>query len=261
MHLLQNVFLAMFVCVSTCATAQIPGYMGKRLVIDAEIQAFPALITPTSGGDHLWGRGYQEGTYGLHSRFGIGAGYVLSRHQMVQAHINYLRTGMNISRSTLRPNGVQEWHDLFNVVSGLTFDLAYSRTKPTRGHIAPLGKQRAYHVYMTRVNGTNSLYENGQPVNSQLFGSIDASHTIYGIGYSVTYNKVLNDQFLLTYGWRINMSSPHLWLGAVQNGNAELYGDVADYNLANLNKFKEAAINKFFFYDMMQFKIGFGLLR
>lgn len=253
MHLLQNVFLAMFLYISTCATAQIPGYMGKRLVIDAEIQTYLALLTPTSSGKHLLSD--SEGTYGLHGRFGLGAGYVLSRHQMVHAHVNYLRTGMNVLRYSLQANGNRTSHDLLNVLSGLTFDLAYSRTRPTNGHIAPLGKQRAYHIYMTRVNGNHNLYENGQLVNNQLFGGMDAKSTIYGIGYSVTYNKVLNDQFLLTYGWRINWSSPHLVFRVTQSYDNE------DYKLVNLNYFKEAVVDKFLSYDMLQFKIGFGLLR
>jgi hypothetical protein len=258
MHLLRTVFFAMLLCCGTGATAQIPGYMGKRLVIDAEIQAFPALFTPTTSGNHLWTTNTGDGTYGLHSRFGLGIGYVLSRHQMVHAHVNYLRSGMDVEMTTLSANGTKQTHDLLNIVSGLTFDLAYSRTKPTKGHIAPLGKQKAYHFYRTMINGNNGLYKNGRLVGNQLFGSIDAKNIIYGIGYSVTYNKVINDQFLLSYGWRINLSSPV----AILTDNYQPYNsDGRDYKIANLNAFKNATILKFGSYDIMQFKIGFGLLR
>jgi hypothetical protein len=177
---------------------------------------------------------------------------------MVQAHVSYLRTGTNVS---MAKRGSTELHDLLNVVTGWTFDLAYSRTKLNRGHIAPLGKQKAYHIYRTMVNGNNNLYKNKQLIDNQLFGGIDAKHTIYGIGYSVTYNKVIKDQFLLTYGWRMNLSSPHLWFRLL--GEDPSYDELhtTDYKLANLNRFKTAVTNKFFISDMLQFKIGFGILR
>lgn len=258
MKLLQNVFLAIFLCIGMCATAQIPGYMGKRFLIDAEIQAIPALLTPTSAGKHLWNTNNDNGSYALHSRYGLGIGYVLSRHQMVQAHVNYLQTGMNVQMFTPLAGGGHEEHDLLNVLSGLTFDLAYSRTKPNRGHLAPLGKQKAYHIYMTMVNGNKKLYENGQLIDNQLFGSIDAKYNVFGIGYSVTYNKVIHDQFLLTYGWRINLSSPQLLLRTDLGAGTP---DVLDYKVSNLEAFQSGVINKFLAYDMVQFKIGFGLLR
>jgi hypothetical protein len=46
MKLLQNLFLAIFLCLSAQSMAQIPGYMGKRLIYDVELQFMPILLTP-----------------------------------------------------------------------------------------------------------------------------------------------------------------------------------------------------------------------
>jgi hypothetical protein len=261
MQLLQNIFLAIFLWVNSCITAQIPGYMGKRFFVDAEIQVFPALLTPTALGNHLWATYYGDGKYDLHSRYGFGMGYVLSRHQILQAHLYALRTGMKVEMVTDRKNGVQQSHDLLNVLTGITFDLAYSRTNPSNGHIAPLGKQKAYHLYMTQINGNHNLYEKGQLISNQLFGSIDARKTIFGIGYSLTYNKVIYDQFLWSYGWRVNLSAPLLLWAFTNNHSGGNYLDADDYKQYNLNSFEAGVTTKFAFYDLMQFKLGFGFLR
>jgi hypothetical protein len=261
MQPLQNVFLALLLCISARTTAQIPGYMGKRFLIEAEIQAAPAIFTPTASGHHYWSNYYTSGDYGLHGRYGLGVGYVLSRHQMVQAHVNYLRTGMDVEMYTQDAFGTNHNHYLINVLTALTFDLAYSRTKPANGHIAPLGKHKAYHIYMTRVNGNHNLYESGQLVANQLFGTFDARKTIFGVGYSVTYNKIISDQFVINYGWRINFSSPLTWLTLLSDNYPDDISNSPDYKAHNLNAFKTAVSDKFFAYDFVQFKLGFGLLK
>jgi hypothetical protein len=258
MQSLQNVFLVLLLCISTRTTAQIPGYMGKRFLIDADIQVAPALLTPTAAGNHFIGSHYGSDNYGLHSRYGLGVGYVLSRHQMIQAHVNYLQTGMDVEMYTRSLSGYKETHNLINVLTGLTFDLAYSRTNLAKGHISPLGKHKAYHLYMTLVDGNHNLYESGQLVANKLFGTFDARKTIIGVGYSVTYNKILSDQFLISYGWRINLSAPQMLLGSITERTT---GDLIDYTATNFQSFKENVVHKFIAYDLMQFKIGFGFIK
>ncbi|MEN9610075.1 MAG: hypothetical protein RLZZ628_889 [Bacteroidota bacterium] len=255
MKLFQTFFLTLLFGVS--AMAQIPGYMGKRLLIDAEIQAFPARITPTTT-DNSANTGNISG---LHSRYGLGVGYVLSRSALVQAHFYTFRTGMNTVFYAPLRNGFYDTHHTFNTLSGYTLDLAYSRSRPARGHLSPLGKHRAFHAYITFANGNNNFYENGQPVENQYFSSIDTKYSIFGLGYSVTYNHILNDQFVLGYGWRINVSSPQVRLFSSKlNDNGNIF-DTTDYKAYNLEEFRKAMISKFFFYDLLQFKITFGLLK
>jgi hypothetical protein len=255
MKLFQTFFLTLFLSIS--AMAQIPGYMGKRFLIDAEIQACPARATPTTTDNSA----NTDNKKGLHSRYGLGVGYVLSRSEAVQAHFYAFRTGMNALFYTPVGNGLYDTHQTFNTLSGYTLDLAYSRSRPSRGHLAPLGKHNAFHAYITFANGDNHFYENGKLIENQYFSSIDTKYHIFGLGYSVTYNHILKDQFIISYGWRFNVASPKTILFSSSLNTQDDLNNATDYKTYNLEVFRKAMISKFFFYDLLQFKITFGLLK
>jgi hypothetical protein len=228
MQLLQNVFLAILLCISVCADAQIPGYMGKRLFFDAEFQFMPALYTPTAN----------KSLFGLHTRYGFGAGYALSRTQTFAAKVQYLQTGQYMDLQTGIFND-----NVFCKLSTVVLDLAYSRCRASRGDIAPIGKQKAYHLYIMRASAKDNLYLSDTPIAASIYG-IDPTGVIFGVGYSLTYNKVIKDQYMLKYGWQLNI--PLSWGSLNGVDNQEMFN--------NSLKFK------FAYYNFIQFKVGFALL-
>jgi hypothetical protein len=232
MKLLQNVFLAIFLCISVCAKAQIPGYIGKRLYFDAEFQFMPALYTPTATGS----------IFGLHTRYGLGAGYAISRTRTLTAQVQYLQTGMFADFEKAGTWGTT-FDNVLCKLSTVALDVSYSRCRASRGDIAPIGRQSAYHFYFMQASAKDNLSVSDAPVAASVY-KIDPTGAIFGLGYSVTYHKMMNDQLMVKYGWQLNL--PLSWGISGAEGNQAT--------------FKNALNLKFAYYNLVQFKIGIALL-
>ena len=72
--------------------SQAPGYLGKRLFISANASAIPVFQGPTAGNGGL-GDTYNSAssTYAFSTRFGIEAGYALSRKNAVTFTIDKVK--------------------------------------------------------------------------------------------------------------------------------------------------------------------------
>ncbi len=233
MKLLQNVFLAIFLCISGCLNAQIPGYIGKRLFFNAEFQFVPVAYTPTATGS----------LFGLHTRYGLGAGYALSRTHTLAAKVQYLETGQftYLSRTFGR-----EPDNIFCKFSSVVLDVSYSSCRMSRGDIAPIGRHTAYHLHVMRASAQDNLYFSDTRVAASTYNITDPTGVLFGVGYSLTYNKMMNDQFMIQYGWQMNL--PLYWGG-------EIIGENNQKTFDNYLKYK------FQIYNFLQFKIGFAFLK
>jgi hypothetical protein len=77
--------------------------------------------------------------------------------------------------------------------------------------------------------------------------SIDPQGNSWGFGYSLTYNKVINDQYRIKYGWQINF--PFSWAWDIESGGTH------QETFDNYLKYKITLHNR------LQFKVNFGLLK
>ncbi|MEY4935281.1 MAG: hypothetical protein RIS64_1640 [Bacteroidota bacterium] len=235
MTLLQNVFLAIFLCITAQLTAQIPGYMGKRLVFDAEFQFMPVISTSTSDPNSEVGNSF-------HTRYGLGVGYALSRTQTLTAQLQYFRTGMS---TDLLNKATNKRDYLFCKLSTIGLDVAYNVCRASRGDIAPIGRQVGYHFYVLQPSAKDDLYLSASKGVDRNY-DVDPKGILFGVGYSVTYNKVVHDKFRIKYGWQINI--PFSW-------GSEYFPSGTEQE-----RFDNDLKYKFRYYNFLQFKVGFGLL-
>ena len=126
---------------------QVPGYLGKRFFVKADLFLSPALWNPTASNHGYTGLyGTAPSSLGINKRLGLEGGYVLSRTRAITLGCDYLKTGLIFKDAvspTLSPSGTSkdfDYHYLFYNLQGITADVGYQKYKPQKGAIAPLGQ-------------------------------------------------------------------------------------------------------------------------
>jgi hypothetical protein len=247
---------------------QVPGYLGKRLFVNAHVSAMPALKLPTASNGGLGSNyGDVENRFDISTRFGGQIGFVTSRKNALTLSGEFFKTGLILNAVTpsLTPTaGTNDFdnHYLFYNLDGITFDLGYQIYKLSKGALAPMGRYFSYHLSYTILNGSvvdkkTEYYDDNMKTHAKL--GFSPKYGTASIGLEWGLNSIIADRFLVNVAINSNLS-----LGALGEGNASYntspsdFGD--DYIASNQTNFNRKVAERMLYHAMFSLKIGIGIL-
>lgn len=267
----MNYFIVLLV-MSTCLLiprqplyAQAPGYLGKKLSIHTDWNAFPALGGPTSGNKGLTYYGDTGGGFAFNWRVGAAIGYIISRKQQLRLQVNTFKTGMADTYFTPSGNdptiGSRDQHELFFNLDGFSVGISTRAYNLNKSALAPLGIYSSWSLLYTQVKGkildkrtTFALSGPHAPLG------LDLKTNIYSLGYSFGRTQILADRFLIDYGANLNFDIPITYNalnGTVSSGELEFTGD---YVRDNNRRYDGNVSDKVFGHSLFFFHVGVGFL-
>ncbi|MCC6727534.1 MAG: hypothetical protein IT258_23720 [Saprospiraceae bacterium] len=238
------------------ANAQAPGYLGKRFY--AKIEGMASLsFGPTSknNGASQTYYDYESGGFGADTRYGLSAGYAISRHQALAFSVSHLKTGL------LCENLYFE-RDFFYQLKGNTLSLGYLWFKTEKGAIAPYGTYGGLHLQKSFLNGKfdNTINGTTQSPTNPKAAAIDPKTTYWSVGLEFGHNAIIKDKIVLNYAFHVNLpllKLPFLvnWMDDISNANRE--GSLEEQNKSG---FETSAKERMITHNLFGVKLGIGLL-
>jgi len=236
------------------ASAQSPGYMGMRFFLKPEFSSTVAFSNPTA--NNKGGQNPYTGDlkFGLNTRYGIQAGYVLSRRSVVVAEGSYTKTGMLMYASTPSlafPNGGQDQHTLFYNLGGPELGVGIQTYATNRGSLAPLGPFFAARARFSFLKGEvfdhkiDYSGDNGSVGHGPL--GIDPRYTHLALGIEFGTHHIVADHILLGISAEFNLGFRNLFSSASSTSE-------------NQDVFIDTASRRMNAHSIFFFKIGAGYL-
>jgi len=243
-------FSALMLGIAFGASAQSPGYMGRRLFLKPEFSSTVALFNPTAdnkGGEDPYN---DKLRFGLSTRYGVQAGYVMSRKWVVAVEGSYMKTGMALLAYTpsLASSNGEDTHNLFYNLGGPELGLSFQSYTLRKGSLAPLGTYAAVRARVSFLKGElfehKIQYDEGSALGHGPL-NIDPRHTSLALGMEAGSHHIVADHILLGVSAEFNLAMG-LSSSASASGNQSLFRDTAT---------RRMLAHSFFF-----FKIGAGYL-
>lgn len=245
--------------------AQTPGYLGKKLSVQAEINSFFTRKGPTANnnGENGWYSDQETpGAIGMNWRAGLSVGYVISRRHQLYVSGDYLRTGIiHYAYAPYQfpfsdPQLAQ--YSVFHEASGYSGAIGVRFFKTQAGALAPMGFYNGLALQATMLNAniTRKALQSGEQSTTP-FGIEDASALSLAANYEVGSNFIIRDKVLLTLGARLNIPLRFRKLDLFDESSAELTGD---YLADNKTLFERAAITRMAYLSVFSIHLGVGLL-
>lgn len=268
----RRILLFLFLgTILTHAHSQIPGYLGKRFFIEANLSTTPTLFQPSAankgfdfvGSGALYGQA--NASFGLNNRFGLQAGYVVGRNKVITLGADYLKTGaiMTAETRSLDPFASAssfDRHYLFYNLHGFTAELGYQKYKSWKGALAPMGRYVAYYVSAGTFKGdildkqTTFNSDSRTKVHAPL--GIDPTYKRLSVGIEWGNRRIIYDRLLLNLAFRLNMGIGGQLLS--EEPTIGIYQD--DYKLFNQKLFTYSMSNRMASHSLIMIKMGVGLL-
>ncbi|MDX1913671.1 MAG: hypothetical protein SFV22_19405 [Saprospiraceae bacterium] len=250
---------------------QVPGYLGKRLSIQAEFHSMPALNGPTANNRGLQTHyGDKGGGFALNWNAGLRAGYVTSRSNQVLASLDYFKTGMiqdAYSPSSSFGSPEYDSHALFYNITGITGGIGTRGFATEKGALAPMGRYSGFSLNATFLRGDildkRTSYSDPFSESHAPLG-IDAKALLFSLGFETGVNFVVKDRLLLNVGAKFNLPlSPRVYRYAFgEEYDWYPYNPDTDYTFAegNTENFKTLATTRAALHNLVMLYIGVGLL-
>ena len=248
--------------------SQVSGYLGKRLFVNLNMAACPALEGPTaSNGGYGKLYGNAEKSFDITTKFGCQVGYAISRRSAITFSGEYFKTGLVTYLKTPSISGssfnAYDEHYLFYNLNGYTFDFGIQNYKLQKGAIAPMGKYFSYNFFVTSVTGTivdkrTDYYD--PTVNNHAKLGLNPTYITGGLGLEWGQNQIISDKILLNFALRFNLTLGVLRVKDFDKGVGSL--DVRnDYVAYNEAVFKLRAAERILNHSLFMVKIGVGILK
>ncbi|MEO0896363.1 MAG: hypothetical protein AAFY71_08205 [Bacteroidota bacterium] len=179
----RGAWLILLLIAYSCGFAQVPGYLGKRVVVGAGLHAWPALL-----------RAERLAEVGLNVRYSFQGEYVLSRAQSIYAQYSLFNTSYEYENDG-RTGEASIAADGYEI--GFRF---YSFQR--RGNLAPQGwhQQVGLRFLPYSVKDVDLNFIPGE----ENLGSFRDFVITYGIGDQRIIHPVLVYYFNLQGGWLLN---------------------------------------------------------
>jgi hypothetical protein len=249
--------------------AQIPGYLGKRFMLKADLAAIPALTNPTennNGSANLYGSAKSSLAFNL--RYGLEASYVTTRTKSVSLAVDYLKTGAiqrnayTLSTSPLATYENFDRHYLFYNLTAITGDIGIKSFYKSKGSLAPLGNYFAFHLSISSVKG-----EILDKKTEYLFGAtrhkalgINPEYIFSALGLEWGYNTVYKDRIIFDFSSRMNIPL------SISNFLNQYGNDIPTYNYQNnylgynQEQFELVALRRIGLHSLFNLRVGIGIL-
>jgi hypothetical protein len=249
---------------------KVPGYLGKRLVVNYELSAIPSFYNPNSGGYvSNPGRVSYSATsvpFSITLKHFLNAEYVVSKKTSVKTSLGYFNSvyGNRFDNSNFNLS------DLYLEDLGTLNNFGFQAgIKRYRNHFAPLGKYFELRVGLELINygELNFLVpENSFNEQPAFERAVPGGTAVVGgayIGWGTS--RIINDSFILNYGIELGFVYP-----SGQNANnitniffddQVIFLDPSTQSDAAINEaMREASIARVFSQSLLNFKIGVGIL-
>jgi hypothetical protein len=211
-HLLWIGILTIFV---QSTNAQIPGYLGKRISLQADVQTIQTFLGPTANNRGRVYYGEKGGGYAWNWRAGLSAGYALSRQKQLVIGYDYLVTGLALDVNSESYDQIfdityTDQHQLFYNLEVNTVTLGLRNFNPIKGGIAPFGKYKGWFFEYSNIKGKildkkTILQDVGFNRTSHGPLGLSSKSNLYVLGYAMGENIILKDRFLLNIGARLRI--------------------------------------------------------
>lgn len=243
----------------SCLHAQkAPGYMGRRLFIRPEIAYAPTLRGPTAnnrgGADYTYG---EQGTrFGFNTKYGVQAGYVVSRSIAWSLEGSYMATGLVVNANTpsiLFQNNF-DLHSLFYKLSGPEIGLAWSMFDILNGGVAPMGTYISLRARMAFLKGEvldkrTTYYRNNSSAGHLPLG-ITPTYEHLTLGLELGRQMMIGDRLVLSLSVEGNLA-PAQYISFVLGSSS---------SDTNQGQFNSAARDRMLTHSIVMFKTGVGYL-
>lgn len=197
--------------VLTAVPAQNPGYLGKKLLIQAQTTANPALWGPSESSwryvDNLDFRGRDIG-FNLH--WGGKLSYAIDRTTSAFLQVNQYQTGMTMTGYTPAfPAAGWDEYELLYLLKSRQFLGGVQFFKLHKGALAPLGAYFGAHAGMTRIQGEVNNYRVDPASFPEVYSSVNSlqiepTFTYWSAGFELGVNHVFLDFMVLNLGIKGN---------------------------------------------------------
>lgn len=249
-----------FCALSFLSKAQIPGYLGKRLVIHANVNSMLTLAG-VNAANHGFGERYGEGKnlFALSNRFGLTGEYAVSRKHSISLGVTTSKTGLTLNNiKTLSSNTLEDdrydEHYLFYNLKSVGGELAWAWYKTDKGALAPMGKHFSFSIWTNMINGKildKKTYYYNPSINTHGLLSIDPKFVLYGIGISSQENYIFFDKLVLNIGWTIRFP--------LNSGIIAILREEAP-TTSNQDLYNLGAHKRMLYHDLFTMKVDFGYL-
>lgn len=270
-------FAALLLLCTLTASAQIPGYMGKKLVVTYDLSASPAMSGPNAKNRVMFdGRAQQ---YNMEKRFlsfnwqhGITADYVTGRRTSVGGGMSFYNTmvlfNTNVEDTTITWGSLQHNNvypaDSTGAVSrgdvktiGFSFYVKKFRSK----YIAPMGGYRKFELFGLAATTTYRLRDFDSGYNyyyssSNGIANVGAGkdhHTYFGVAYTAGKQRIISDNVVIDFAVRFAYI-----FGTINTGAGQGLSFDSPYN--ETNYIRTMTLHRLAKNEWFNFKVGLGFL-
>ena len=255
--------------ISLGISAQIPGYLGKKFIIQADASFIPSIYGPTSNN---YGRyntfGNQEGRIGASYRVGGKIGYTISRRHHLYLAGDYLKTGMilnDVRTPSLSNNDFEfDFHNLFYNLKGVSVIFGTRFFKPDKGGLSPMGPYFGVNLQATFLKGNiidkQTFFAEFNPENGHRPLGIDPSYTYIAAGYELGYHHIIANRVILDLGMQVNVPLNVFHLSRLGRQSTFFDENSSSYEEQNQEDFTDAAFRRMALHSLVMIKIGVGFL-
>jgi hypothetical protein len=229
-------------------SAQVPGYMGKRLIIGYSLNFSGAFFSPTANSS----KGFSDFN-GINTTHVLNLDYIYHRRKAVCLLVQYARTGVDYFYfNNIYYDGDQNKPAILNSL-GVGLGIKLFR----RANFAPYGPYVKWEFVaaFNNVVYDNKNYSKADPNNSSVrtkttAGSGKVDFESLGIGYSFGKQRIYRDKFVFDRGIRFLVFPA---------GYADIIGSEGYFRSADSGFESEGSV-RIFRHQLISFHLGIGFL-
>lgn len=224
------------------AKAQVPGYMGHRFLVQANVELLPALVGITANNNQFFANNDLDiGAWGVSKYYSLTANYAKTRHRTVSMSLDYFKTGFK-----WKPQIPDAYSGLYTLQC---YTLAvggryYKNIAPLGGYFEIAGEASYLKSDIKQfiTEPTNTI-----PNNDDLHkGTIDL-----GLNLGWGYTNIINNHIIVDLGIKSHFSP----MGLVEHiGSLSLPNDIIKAPLASAARVRKG------YHSLLMFRIGLGYL-
>lgn len=252
--------LGLVLLLTPALSAQIPGYLGKRFSLQADLQTMQALQGPTANNRGSAYYGAQGGGFALNWRAGLSGGYAISRERQLYLGVDYLKTGMVLDVQTVYDDPFFDLrftddHSLFYNLTAKTATVGIRTYNINKGAIAPFGPYSGIFLEYSRVTGaildkqTNLEGRDQYQRTEHAPLGIQPKMNYFVFGYEFGKNFIVADRFVLNLGAKLRL--PLQIFRLLQE---------EDPDIDNQTKFENEVISRLGLHSLLTVNVGGGFL-
>ncbi|MCW3104173.1 MAG: hypothetical protein JWO09_2613 [Bacteroidetes bacterium] len=241
-------------------SAQIPGYLGKRLMVGYSNNFFLSTVDPTASSYDL----------GMNTTHSLNVEYTIKNRTNICASFQMFRTGIAVNtgfieyRTTSSGSTTVKTYTYYPIPDApmvmKTKCLALGFKFFKRGSFAPLGKYRKLEAVLMFSNISYQpltfRYIQGNKTGRASLGSGNYSYKEFAVTYTLGRQRILFDRLVVDYGVQFGFMP----LGALSITDYSGTVNITNYPGAMESVLREESNMRLFRYELFNIHLGLGFL-